>query len=31
MGGWPAYRVPQGWVARGWRFEVETITPSSDP
>ena len=31
MGGWPAYRVPQGWVARGWRFEVETITPVQRP
>jgi putative transposase len=28
MGGWPHYQVPEGWVARGWRFEVETTTPT---
>jgi putative transposase len=28
MGGWPAYQVPEGWVARGWRFEVETTSPA---
>jgi putative transposase len=28
MGGWPRYEIPEGWVARGWRFEVETTTPS---
>jgi putative transposase len=26
MAGWPRYQVPEGWVARGWRFEVETTT-----
>jgi putative transposase len=26
MSGWPKYQVPEGWVARGWRFEVETTT-----
>src|SRR5512132_2876396 len=28
MGGWPRYEIPEGWVARGWRFEVETTMPS---
>jgi putative transposase len=27
MGGWPHYQIPEGWVARGWRFEVEPTTP----
>jgi putative transposase len=31
MGGWPAYQVPEGWVARGWRFEVETTSPAQRP
>ena len=28
MGGWIRYQVPEGWVARGWRFEVETTAPA---
>jgi putative transposase len=28
MGGWTRYQVPEGWVARGWRFEVETTAPA---
>jgi putative transposase len=28
MGGWSAYQIPEGWVARGWRFEVETTSPT---
>jgi putative transposase len=31
MGGWPRYQVPEGWMARGWRFEVETTTPAQGP
>jgi putative transposase len=31
MGGWPAYQVPEGWVARGWRFEVEATSPAQRP
>ena len=27
MGGLPQFELPEGWVARGWRFEVETTTP----
>jgi putative transposase len=27
MGGRSNFEVPVGWVARGWRFEVETTTP----
>lgn len=27
MGGWRRYQVPAGFIARGWRFEVETTTP----
>jgi len=27
MGGWQRYQVPAGFIARGWRFEVETTTP----
>jgi putative transposase len=27
MGGRLQFEVPEGWVARGWRFEVETTTP----
>jgi len=27
MGRRPHFEVPEGWVARGWRFEVETTTP----
>jgi Helix-turn-helix domain len=27
MGGWQSYQIPDGWVARGWRFEVEPTTP----
>jgi len=30
-GGWPRYQVPEGWVARGWRFEVETTTLAQRP
>jgi len=30
-GGWPRYQVPEGWVARGWRFEVETTTVAQRP
>jgi putative transposase len=30
-GGWPHYQVPEGWVARGWRFEVETTTFAQRP
>jgi putative transposase len=30
-GGWPRYQVPEGWVARGWRFEVETTTLAQWP
>jgi putative transposase len=26
MGGWQHYQIPEGWVARGWRFEVEPTT-----
>jgi putative transposase len=26
--GWRRYQIPEGWVARGWRFEVETTTPA---
>ena len=26
MGGWPNYQVPEGWVARGWRFEIDTTS-----
>jgi putative transposase len=26
MGGWPHSQIPEGWVARGWRFEVESTT-----
>jgi putative transposase len=26
--GWRHYQIPEGWIARGWRFEVETITPA---
>jgi putative transposase len=28
MAGWIRYQVPEGWVARGWRFEVETTAPA---
>jgi len=31
MGGWPRYEVPEGWVARSWRFEVETTTSAQRP
>jgi putative transposase len=31
MGGWPAYQVPEGWMARGWRFEVETTSSAQRP
>jgi putative transposase len=31
MGRWPRYEVPEGWVARSWRFEVETITSAQRP
>jgi len=27
MGGRRHYQVPTGFIARGWRFEVETTTP----
>ena len=27
MGGWQSFQLPDGWVARGWRFEVEPTTP----
>jgi putative transposase len=27
MGGWQRYQVPAGFIARGWRFEVEATTP----
>ena len=27
----PCYEIPQGWVARGWRFEVETTNPTQRP
>jgi putative transposase len=27
LGGGAAFTIPEGWVARGWRFEVETTTP----
>jgi putative transposase len=30
-GGLPRFQVPGGWVARGWRFEVETTTPAQRP
>jgi putative transposase len=30
-GAWPRYQVPEGWVARGWRFEVETTTLAQRP
>jgi putative transposase len=30
MGGWPRYQVPEGWGARGWRFEVEMTTPAQE-
>jgi putative transposase len=30
-GGWPRYQVDEGWVARGWRFEVETTTLAQRP
>ncbi len=30
-GGWPHYQVPEGWVARGWRFEVETTNLAQRP
>jgi hypothetical protein len=26
MGRRPHFEVPEGWVSRGWRFEVETTT-----
>jgi hypothetical protein len=26
MGGRPRYQVPAGFIARGWRFEVEVTT-----
>jgi putative transposase len=26
MGGWFHLQIPDGWVARGWRFEVETTS-----
>ena len=29
MAGVGRFVIPDGWVARGWRFEVETTTPSS--
>jgi putative transposase len=29
--GWPRYQVPEGWTARGWRFEVETTNPTQGP
>jgi putative transposase len=28
MGGWSHLEVPEGWVACGWRFEVETTCPA---
>jgi putative transposase len=28
MGARPRYKIPQGWVARGWRFEIGTTTPA---
>jgi putative transposase len=31
MGGWPRYAVPEGWVARSWRFEVETTAHAQRP
>jgi putative transposase len=30
-GGWPRYQISEGWVARGWRFEVETTTLAQRP
>ena len=28
MGARPKYQISEGWVARGWRFEVEMTTPA---